>query len=276
MQLKTGKFDKTVFDEKLLTSVVLEGKRPSRSQIGDVAGQSNQPQQPFHAINNVSRLSGDAPTESATVNVINDTPLLHVRDKLSGTYFLVDLGAEVSIILPDKSNLTRRPSPGLALVTENGLTIKSYGPKTLAIKLKCGKYKWKFQIAKAKPIIGADMLRAFGLIPDLKNRRLICLNSLSITDGIIRRVPINFQGISAISGSGGPDEFTSMLKERPALTTPSLAMGTTKHGVEHHIITKGPPVHSRARRLAPDQEKVAKDQFKMLLDLGIARRSKSP
>ena len=103
---------------------------------------SGLPQQPFHAINNVPRLSGDAPTESATVNVINDTPLLHVRDKLSGTYFLVDSGAEVSIILPDKSDLTRRPSPGLVLVAANGSSIKSYGPKTLTIKLKCGKYKW--------------------------------------------------------------------------------------------------------------------------------------
>ena len=48
-----------------------------------------------------------------------------------------------------------------------------------------------------------------------------------------------------------------------------------KHGVELHIPTKAPPVHSRARRLPPDKLRIAKEEFRKLEDLGIIRRSNS-
>ena len=49
-----------------------------------------------------------------------------------------------------------------------------------------------------------------------------------------------------------------------------------KHGVEHHIVTHGPPTHARARRL--DQEKLAaaKAESLQMEEMGIIRRSKSP
>ena len=46
--------------------------------------------------------------------------------------------------------------------------------------------------------------------------------------------------------------------------------------MEHHITTTGPPVHSQARRLAPDKLAVAKSEFDNMEALGIVRRSNSP
>ncbi len=51
---------------------------------------------------------------------------------------------------------------------------------------------------------------------------------------------------------------------------------TNKHGVEHHIITEGPPLHARARRLDAEKRSVAKSEFSKMEQLGIIRRSSSP
>jgi hypothetical protein len=49
-----------------------------------------------------------------------------------------------------------------------------------------------------------------------------------------------------------------------------------KHSVVHHIQTKGPPVHCRPRRLAPDKFKAAKEEFDSMLASGIIQPSSSP
>ena len=71
-------------------------------------------------------------------------------------------------------------------------------------------------------------------------------------------------------------QLNSVLYNGPVLTTPTFAINAPKHGVEHHIVTDGPPVHAQARRLAPEKLSIAKDEFQILIELGIARRSKSP
>ncbi|GFX35618.1 hypothetical protein TNCV_104231 [Trichonephila clavipes] len=48
-----------------------------------------------------------------------------------------------------------------------------------------------------------------------------------------------------------------------------------KHGVKHHILTTGQPVYSKARQLAPDKSKLAKQEFQFMLDNDIIRPSKS-
>lgn len=44
----------------------------------------------------------------------------------------------------------------------------------------------------------------------------------------------------------------------------------------HHIVTKGPPVRNRVRRLSPIRLKAAKDEFECLMKKGICRPSSSP
>ncbi|XP_076658372.1 uncharacterized protein LOC143362256 [Halictus rubicundus] len=46
--------------------------------------------------------------------------------------------------------------------------------------------------------------------------------------------------------------------------------------VFHHILTKGPPISSRARRLAPEKLCAAKQKFNLWCEAGICRPSSSP
>ena len=49
-----------------------------------------------------------------------------------------------------------------------------------------------------------------------------------------------------------------------------------KHGIEHFISTRGPPVYARARRLSPEKLLIAKTEFQKMESMGIIRRSSSP
>ena len=46
--------------------------------------------------------------------------------------------------------------------------------------------------------------------------------------------------------------------------------------MEHHIVTTGPPLHARARRLDTDKLAAAKAEFTKMEQLSIIRRSSSP
>lgn len=48
-----------------------------------------------------------------------------------------------------------------------------------------------------------------------------------------------------------------------------------KHSVYHSIDTTGPPVFCKPRPLAPERYKIAKEEFKSMLEAGICRPSKS-
>ena len=67
-----------------------------------------------------------------------------------------------------------------------------------------------------------------------------------------------------------------MIKSRPALITPKFNPEKPKHAVQHYIITTGPPIKSKARRLHPEKFAIAKSEFETMVKLGIARRSWSP
>ena len=203
----------------------------------------------------------------------NDTtPLLHMLDQDSGIAFLIDTGAEVSIVRPTKIEL-KRPA-NRTLIAANGTPIRSYGSRSMTLSFNQSKFTWRFQVAEANiHIIGADFLRAHGLVVDLTNRRLVCLADLGILKGILK----NAHAVRITSLAKKQDnEFSRLLHDRPELTTPTFALSKPKHNVQHHIVTGGPPVHARARRLAPERLKIAKEEFQTLLDLGIARRSESP
>ncbi|GFV19246.1 transposon Tf2-6 polyprotein [Trichonephila clavipes] len=76
---------------------------------------------------------------------------------------------------------------------------------------------WTFIIADvSSPIIGADFLKHFNLLIDLKKK-----------DANI--------------------SFKNILSEYPDLSNPSLISKSASHGTVHHIITTGPPVTARPR-----------------------------
>ncbi|GFV24326.1 gag-pol polyprotein [Trichonephila clavipes] len=106
---------------------------------------------------------------------------------------------------------------------------------------------WTFIIADvSSPIIGADFLKHFNLLIDLKKKK----------DANI--------------------SFENILSEYRDLSNPSLISKSASHGTVHHIITTGPPVTARPRRLHPKLYDAVKVEFEFLLAQGIIRPSKSP
>ena len=188
---------------------------------------------------------------------------------------MVDTGADISVIPPSKPN--KRLSTELKLFAANSTPIKTYG--TQLIRLDLGlrrKFEWHFTIADvSKPIIGADFLQRFGLLVDIKRKRLIDpLTSLAVPTRVIKG-PSSF--LTPLDCSQLEPDIQSLLEEFKCLTSKELGGGKEhiKHNVTHCIITKGPPIASKVRRLSPDKLKIAKAEFEYMLEQGICRPSSS-
>ena len=198
---------------------------------------------------------------------------LSLFDRRSGRSFLVDTGADVSVLpasAADKSSCTQTTS----LAAANGSPIRSWGRRCIPICLG-GKrvFKQDFYVAEVtQPILGADFFKSHNLAIDLKGRRVLDLDSnqwftakLSPSDPVV-------SGLSASSSNN----FSRILQDFPEIQVPHFDSQVNKHGVEHFIVTEGPPVSARPRRLDDEKMKVAKEEFLNMEKLGIVRRSNSP
>ena len=114
-------------------------------------------------------------TLSATdVSGYPSSRLFHIKDKNTHTHFLIDTGSEVSVIPLSLSD--SRPSPDkLILTAVNNTPIQTFGKRSLTLDLGLHRpFSWVFIIAEVKrPILGADFLRHFGLLVDMKQRQLL-------------------------------------------------------------------------------------------------------
>ena len=199
--------------------------------------------------------------------------LLHIRDPISGAQFLIDTGAEVSVIPPTSKERSRPRPTRTGLVAANGSPIKSFGTRQSTIKINNQLYSWRFHIADVQQsILGADFLQAKGFLVDLKRRRIIQPDKLQIVNGVFKEVSSNICSISKANSN----EFAKLLHGRADLITPTFSLETPKHGVWHHIVTHGPPVHAHPRRLPQEKLKPTKEEYRILEELGIVRRSKLP
>lgn len=106
---------------------------------------------------------------------------------------------------------------------------------------------------------------------DLKGNRLV--NAHDLTSISIGRTSGELLHLNSVEVAD--DDFAQMLAAFPEVIRPTFCTASVKHGVEHHLPTHGPPLHSRARRLPPDKLALAKAEFKKMEELGIIRRSQS-
>ena len=197
---------------------------------------------------------------------------LYVWDRNSGRRYLVDTGAQVSV-LPASAQDKRSGSSGPNLVAANGSTIRTFGTRTFSLFIGVQRFEWDFFLADvSQPILGADFLRHYALLVDIKRQRLI--DSASFAS--VLTVPSSkcAPHLAAISTTN--NDFHRLLDSYPELTTPTFSALSHKHGVVHHIETRGPPVHARARRLPPDKLAAAKAEFAAMEAMGVVRRSNSP
>ncbi|GFU15043.1 retrovirus-related Pol polyprotein from transposon 297 [Trichonephila clavipes] len=175
------------------------------------------------------------------------TSRLFLLDRKSGQKFLIDSGSEICVI-PPSPTMNKSPQSNFSLFAANNTKIPAYGMVRKELNLGLRRpFIWTFIIAdvSSSPIIGADFLKHFNLLIDLKKK-----------DANI--------------------SFKNILSEYPDLSNPSLISKSASHGTVHHIITTGPPVTARPRRLHPKLYDAVKVEFEFLLAQGIIRPSKSP
>ena len=195
------------------------------------------------------------------------SPLLYVADKLSGAQFLIDTGAEVSVI-PCKLAPNCQYRQARELQAANGSSIATYGEVSLTLDLGLRRtFRCIFIVADInRPILGSDFLRKYGLLVDLQRCQLRdATTDLTVTSFTCDDEALQLRVLCNISSSPA----ASVLHEFPELIQPTYTDTTTKHSITHHIVTTGPPVHARARRLAPVRLQIAKREFEHMLELGI-------
>ena len=199
--------------------------------------------------------------------------LFYITDHSSGLRFLVDTGAQVSVIPPTPAQ-RKHTHDNFQLQAVNSSPITTYGNQSLTLDLGLRRtFHWVFVIADVQsPILGADFLRHFGLLVDLRHS---CLS-----DGITQ---LKVQGTVSTIVSPSPSllpiqpqtDFHAILSEFPELLQPYCHDQPVKHDVTHHITTTGPPIRARTRQLPPERLKIARQEFEHMLQQGVIRPSSS-
>ena len=219
-----------------------------------------------------TRPAVEAATASGTHH---DSCRLFVRDLHSGTRFLVDSGAEVSVIPPTPAD-RQRLHRGAPLFAANSARIATFGQRSITLNLGLRRtFRWVFIVADVThPILGADFLSNFHLLIDVKRRRLLdSLTSLQVSGTSCSRKDLEVTPL--LTQPDSPCRFARLLRRFPEVTNPTLHAPSVKHTVTHHIRTRGPPVFAKPRRLAPDRLKSAKKEFEHMLEMGIIEPSSS-
>lgn len=197
---------------------------------------------------------------------------LFVHDRITGARFLVDTGADVSVTPALRTDKARQSD--VHLYAANGTKIKTYGERSVTLDIGLRRpLKWIFCIADVPyAILGVDVLHKYGLVIDVKARRISDPLTGLETSGSLE--PATITSISAFDRT---EKFAKLLKEFPEiLSNLSNQQSTEKHSVRHHITTSGAPVAERPRRLPPDRLQVAKDEFQLMMEQGFCRPSDSP
>lgn len=199
---------------------------------------------------------------------------LIVRDNKTDTHYLIDTGAQVSLIPPSFSNkriqASRQSVPHLQAA--NGSPIPSYGCISKHVSLGGRDFAVKLVIADVRrPILGADFLRKHNLLVDVRGQRLIDAATFCTL-----QCTVVHSASCVISPVTSDPHETMLLSEFPELLRPTFAESSPAHGVFHHIETHGPPVHAKARRLAPDKLEIARKEFREMERMQIIQKSRSP
>ena len=89
--------------------------------------------------------------------------------------YLIDTDAEVSVLPPRSEDRDRSPVNNMQLQAANSTVIQTFGQRSVAAEFGLAKsFEWSFTIADvSKPILGADFLRHYRLLVDLKCKRLM-------------------------------------------------------------------------------------------------------
>lgn len=220
-------------------------------------------------------MHGDVSSATAPHNEIR----LFVRDRNNNLSLLVDSGSTLSL-LPRSIFSKPLQVASLQLHAANQSVIHTYGRVMLTMDLGLRKQlTWPFIIADVhNAILGADMLDHYGLLVDVKRRRLVSTLTNSAGKGETRSTSIHtITVINDASDHELQQPIRDLLIEFAQVTKPLTNNDHPRNLAQvcHHITTTGPPVYERPRRLVGDKLEAAKQHFDALLNMGVIRPSSS-
>jgi hypothetical protein len=109
-----------------------------------------------------------------------------------------------------------------------------------------------------------DFLRSFQLVVDVVGAQLL---PRTATAGI---AATQYAGPSVNSlQHSASTERSAIVEEFPGVVQPFTVGAVPSHGVEHHIVTTGPPATAKFRRLDPERLAAAKAEFQQMLQAGV-------
>ncbi|XP_055621932.1 uncharacterized protein LOC129765552 [Toxorhynchites rutilus septentrionalis] len=170
-------------------------------------------------------------------------------------------GADISVLPPSPREQLRSTNTN-QLFAANGSPIKTYDTKRLTIDIGLRRsFVWVFTIAEVKsPIIGADFLKHYDLLVDLRRNKLIdnttrleVDNVNAVIEPMISTYDINMP-------------FADLLKEFHDITVLNMNHRPSQCRTVHQIITTGPPVFCKPRRLHIDKLNEAKGEFRFIVE----------
>ncbi|XP_041973958.1 uncharacterized protein K02A2.6-like [Aricia agestis] len=209
----------------------------------------------------------------ADVGVSRTSHRLCVFDRDTRERFLVDTGADISVLAATQLRKKKRTEETYKLYAANNTPIKTYGEETIKLNLGLRRsFRWTFVVADIKTsILGADFLHHYKLLVDLHTKRLVD----KVTDLSVNAVKV-VTDIESVHVVSSDQAYHDILKLFPNVLRPMSLKQPSKHDVVHHIETTGPPLFARARPLPPDKYKTAQLEFERMMEMGICKPSKSP
>ena len=212
---------------------------------------------------------------STSIDAVVPVPAhrLMLQDEISGETFLVDTGAQVSVLpaLPADRSATV-PSTSSTLRAANNSTISTYGTVTRTLRFAGHSYTSPFILADVnKALLGADFIRRHQLLVDLCGNRLVDATTFASVSGELATLSSPPFALAPVSDG---NIYKDLLQDFPEITQPTFCASCPPHGVYHSIPTRGPPVSSRPRRLNPEKLAIAKQEFLTMQEMGIIRKGK--
>ena len=205
--------------------------------------------------------------------IVADSLTFH--DTTSNCSFLVDTGAEVSILHATTDERLKQPMLR-ELLAANGSTIKCYGEQTLHIHVSTCTYLWKFLVAVVKrALLGADFMTHSSLLVDVQNRLLVHPTEFVTLPLLRTRHPPTVTGLAFVAAED-KSKLSQLLDEFQSITKPKFNVLEPKHAVRHVIETTVQPIRAKARPLPLEKLAAAKAKFANMFHLGIVQRSNSP
>ena len=181
---------------------------------------------------NVGKLT--TPIRSETIDIgPSDSKPLHVRDISSGLIYLVDTGSDISL-LPADSNVLKQNPNDLVLFAANNSRVSTFGERSVTLNFNLRRpIKWNFCVAAVPyPILGADLLAHYHLVPFLHESRLVDTTTGLSTRGFLKSALIC--GLGLVNRDHA---FSNVLASFPELTSLPQKAVPIDIDVQHHILT---------------------------------------